>query len=56
MDKNWKEIMDMAEKHGFVVWTVCGIAILATHYEQKKQLGQEKYERIQKMNRRTGEE
>lgn len=53
MDKNWKEVMDLAEKYGFIIQAYGGVAMLATHQAQIEHYGQEKYEEIQKMNGRV---
>lgn len=52
MDKHWKEVMDLAEKYGFIIQAYGGVATLATHEVQKEKFGQEKYKRIQEMNER----
>lgn len=52
MDKHWLEVMDMAEKHGFIIHSTGGVAILATHEVQKEQYGENGHKRIQKMNGR----
>lgn len=54
MGKNWIEVMKLAEKYGFIVAAYGGVAFLATHEEQKEQLGEEKYRSIQEMNGRKG--
>lgn len=54
-DKHWQEVMKLAERHGFIVQAYGGTATLATHEVQKKELGEEKYQEIQKMNERTNE-
>lgn len=50
MDQHWKEVMDLAEKFGFIIQAGGGVATLATHKVQKEELGEEKYMQIQKMN------
>ncbi len=48
-DKNWDEVMKLAEGYGFIVQAYGGIATLATHEEQKKA---GIYEKTQEMCRR----
>jgi hypothetical protein len=50
MDKHWNEVMELAKKYGFIVQAYGGTATLATHENQKSQLGEKRYEEIQKMN------
>lgn len=56
MDKNeqqkWQEVMKLAEEYGFIVQAYAGVATLATHQVQKKELGEERHQAIQKMNGR----
>lgn len=52
MDEKWSEVMSLARKYGFIVQAYGGVATLATHEVQKKELGEEKYQEIQKMNGR----
>ena len=33
---DWQEVMDLAQKYGFIVQAYGGVATLATHEEQKK--------------------
>ncbi|MFA1820578.1 hypothetical protein ACDX78_10405 [Virgibacillus oceani] len=49
-DAHWQEVMKLAEKHGFLLQAYGGLATLATHEVQQKELGEEKYREIQKMN------
>lgn len=49
-DKHWQEVMDIAEKHGFIIQAYGGVATLATHEVQLKELGKDKYKEIQNMN------
>lgn len=42
--------MDIAEKHGFIIQAYGGVATLATHEVQLKELGKDKYKEIQNMN------
>lgn len=48
MDSHWKEVMDLAEKYGFICQAVGGTAILLTHKNQLKADGEEKYIRRQR--------
>ena len=32
----WQEVMNLAQKRGFIVQAYGGVAVLATHEEQKK--------------------
>ena len=43
MDLHWKEVMDLAQKYGFVGYAYGGMAILLTHKNQLKEDGAEKY-------------
>ncbi|MCI9596658.1 MAG: hypothetical protein HFE75_05040 [Firmicutes bacterium] len=43
MDAHWKEVMDLAERHGFIGQAFGGTAILLTHENQVKADGEEKY-------------
>ena len=52
MDEHWQEVMDLAQKYGFILQAYGGTAILATHENQKERFGEEEYKRIQKMNGR----
>lgn len=51
MDKHWIEVMNLAEKYGFIIQSYGGVAVLATHDVQKKELGEGKYRQIQKANK-----
>lgn len=48
MDSHWKEVMDLAEKYGFICQAYGGTATLATHANQLNALGEEKYLYMQK--------
>jgi hypothetical protein len=48
----WDQVMQLAEKYGFVVQAYGGVAVLMSHHMQKEKLGEEEYRRIQKMNGR----
>lgn len=52
MDEHWEEVMNLAQKYGFIIQAYGGTATLATHKVQKEYFGEEKYRRIQKMNGR----
>lgn len=54
-DKHWREVMELAKKHGFIVQAYGGTALLATHESQKNELGEERYKQIQEMNNRSVE-
>lgn len=41
MDKHWQEVMDLAQKYGFIVQAYGGTATLATHKVQLEELGEE---------------
>jgi len=51
-DKHWSEVLKLAEKHGFIIQAYGGTVTLATHEVQLNELGKEKYEQIQEMNKR----
>ena len=51
----WQEVMDLAQKYGFIIHAAGGTAILATHENQIEAYGEEEYKRIQKMNGRAVE-
>lgn len=55
-DKNWEAVMKLARENGFIVQAYGGVAVLATHQNQKKHYGEEKYRQIQKMNKGRGSE
>lgn len=42
LDSHWQEIMELAEKYGFIVQSFGGTATLATHAEYIEQLGMDK--------------
>ena len=42
---HWQEVMDLAQKYGFIIQAYGGVAVLATHEEQKEA---GLYERTQK--------
>ena len=43
MDCHWKEVLDLAQQHGFIEYAYGGTAILLTHRNQLKEDGEEKY-------------
>lgn len=49
-DQHWTEVMELAEKYGFILQAYGGTATLATHQNQLKELGESKYLQIQQMN------
>lgn len=49
-DKHWQEVMDLAERFGFILQAYGGTATLATHAVQLEELGEAEYLRIQSMN------
>lgn len=49
-DRHWTEVMELAEKYGFVLQAYGGTATLATHKNQLEGLGEPKYLQIQQMN------
>ncbi len=52
MDEHWDEVMELAEKYGFIISAYGGVATLATHEVQKQHFPDKKYREIQKMNGR----
>lgn len=42
LDCHWREVMELAERYGFIVQSYGGIATLSTHTEYIDQLGAEK--------------
>lgn len=46
-DEHWREVMNLAEKYGFIVQCGSGAAVLATHENQIERYGQSGYKRIQ---------
>lgn len=48
MDEHWKEVMDLAEKYGFICQAYGGTATLSTHRNQLESWGEEKYLYMQK--------
>lgn len=51
-NQKWQEVMKLAEGYGFIVQAHAGVATLATHQVQREELGEERYQEIQKMNGR----
>ena len=49
-DTHWKEVMEFAEKYGFILQAYGGTALLATHRNQLENYGGPEYLRIQQMN------
>lgn len=49
-DQHWTEVMELAEKYGFILRAYGGTATLATHQNQLKELGEPEYLRIQQMD------
>lgn len=49
-DRHWQEIMELAEKYGFILQAYGGTAMLATHKSQIDACGEAKYLSIQQMN------
>lgn len=43
LDSHWKEVMDLAEKYGFIGQAYGGSAVLLTHKNQLEVDGEEKY-------------
>lgn len=43
LDSHWQEVMDMAEKYGFICQAAKGTAILLTHKNQLEADGEEQY-------------
>ena len=43
---NWDEVMNLAEKYGFITFAYGGIVILMTHEEQRKKGIYEKTQKI----------
>jgi len=35
-DQHWEDVLRLAEKYGFIVYAVGGVAVLATHQVQKE--------------------
>ena len=62
LDSRWEEIGKLAEKYGFIVGAYGGMMVLATHKNQIKDFGEEKYLHRQKemfrndMTEETGNE
>ena len=51
MDEHWKEVMDLAQKYGFIVYAHGGTAVIMTHKVQIEEYGKKQYKKIQKMNK-----
>ena len=49
-DEHWTEVMELAEKYGFILQAYGGAALLATHRNQLESYGEPEYLRIQQMN------
>ena len=43
LDSHWKDVMDLAEKYGFIGQAAAGTAILLTHKNQLEADGEEQY-------------
>lgn len=43
LDSHWKEVMDLAQKYGFIWQTYGGTAVLSTHKNQLEMYGEETY-------------
>ncbi len=49
-DEHWSEVMNLAEKYGFILQAYAGTALLSTHSNQLENYGEPEYLRIQQMN------
>lgn len=49
LDSHWQEVVELAEKYGFIVQSFGGTATLATHTEYIEQLGTDKAARRLRM-------
>lgn len=49
-DEHWKEVMELAERYGFIVQAGGGTATLITHKNQLENYGETEYLRIQSMD------
>lgn len=49
-DEHWKEVMELAEKYGFILQAYGGTALLATHRNQLESYGESDYLHIQQMD------
>lgn len=49
-DQHWREVMELAERYGFILQSYGGTVILATHRNQMEEFGEAEYLRIQQMN------
>lgn len=49
-DEHWCEVMELAEKYGFILQAYGGTALLATHRDQLENYGEPEYLRLQQMN------
>lgn len=43
LDGHWKEVMDLAEKYGFITQAYGGVAVLSTHKNQLDSFGEQTY-------------
>lgn len=43
LDDHWKEVMDLAEKYGFITQAYGGVAVLSTHKNQIDSFGEQTY-------------
>lgn len=48
LDSKWNEVVKLAEAQGFIVQSFAGVSIIATHENQVKMWGEEKYLQMQK--------
>lgn len=49
-DEHWEEVMELAEKYGFILQAYGGTALLSTHHNQLKSYGESDYLHIQQMD------
>lgn len=49
-DRHWQEVLELAEKYGFIIQASAGTAVLVSHENQLKEYGESEYLRIQQMN------
>lgn len=49
-DTHWTEVVELAEKYGFIFSAFDGTAVLSTHRNQLEELGEPEYLRIQQMS------
>ena len=51
----WDKVIRLAAENGFIIEAYGGTAIIASHEEQRREFGEDEFNRIQEMNRKRRE-